>query len=538
MNMSRTHLLSLTLILSAFTALASGERTTPSKPVEARVFLNGAQMTRSATATIPKGISTVIFTGLPQELDPKSLRIDGKGGFTILSVEHRMDHLQESPRKTELDELKQRLEKIQYELDLEKAQQQVYEQEEQLLLKNTAIGGQEQGVTASQLQAVNDYVRERLRAVKRGWLDQQRKITELNEQLGKLKSQMQVYQNEAPRPTSAVRVELDAPAEVNATFQMSYFTHNAGWTPAYDIRAKSVEQPVDIDMKAQVVNNTGEDWTGLKLSLSSGDPTLGGTMPTLHPWYLYPYRTGISLDRTSTQSKAPAPASNREMLREEDHDARTSVPYAVDQRATTFEFVITRPFNIPSDGRPHTVGIGTRTMPATYQHYVTPKLDKDAFLYARTTSWEDLDLLSGEANIFFEGTYVGQTFLDMQQPKDTLEIALGRDKGVVVERVKRKHTNDKSFIGGRRTLTFGWDITVRNNKSTAVEIEVRDQFPLSPQSEIEVKLEDKGDAEVDEQLGMLKWRLKLEPKASKKLGFNFTVRHPKDMPVSVGAFAQ
>ena len=121
--------------------------------------------------------------------------------------------------------------------------------------------------------------------------------------------------------------------------------------------------------------------------------------------------------------------------------------------------------------------------------------------------------------------------LDLSRPEDTLDISLGRDKGVVVERVKRKGFSDKPIIGGKRTVTIGWDLNVRNNKSTAVDLEIRDQYPISSRSEVEVKLDDAGGAKVDEQKGRLTWTLKLEPKATQKLGFTYSVKHPKDEPV-------
>lgn len=214
-------------------------------------------------------------------------------------------------------------------------------------------------------------------------------------------------------------------------------------------------------------------------------------------------------------------------------DAITQVPNTVLQRSTTMEFSIDAPFSIPADGVAHSVSVQNHTIPATYKHYSTPKLDRDAFLYARTTGWEDLNLLPGEANVFFEGTYVGKSFLDLDQPKDTLDISLGRDKGVTVERVKRKTTNEKALIGSKRTVSVGWDITVRNTKGMPVELELRDQYPLSPRSEVEVKLVDNGGADVNDQTGMLTWKLNVAAKESKKVGFGYTVKYPKDMPVVV-----
>ncbi len=382
-------------------------------------------------------------------------------------------------------------------------------------------------------------MRQRLITTKTNWLAQQEKLTLIGQEADKLRQQLQQYQAQAPRPTSEVVVEISSTVEVNASFTLTYFVGNAGWTPAYDLRAKTVGQPIELLMKAQVTNNTGEDWSKVDLSLSSGNPTLGGVMPNLNPWTLYQPRPMQLQEVTMQSRKAKADAApsvaygGAEMEKYEDRAASTTVANTVAYRTTTMEFVIETPFTVPSDGVPHMVGVKSHSVPATFKHYATPKLDKDAFLYARTTGWEELNLLPGEANVFFEGTFVGQSFLQLDLPKDTLDISLGRDKGVVVERVRRKSTDQKAIVGGKRTATIGWDLTVRNTKGTAVDLEMRDQFPLSPQSEIEVKLEDNGGAVVDDQKGFLTWNFKLEPKATKKLGFSYSVKHPKEMPVAL-----
>lgn len=524
-------LLSFALLTSA--RGATGEKPVTSKPSTAKVFLQGAQVTRTATTSIPAGAGTIVFTGLPQGLDPQSIQVSGKGGFTFLSVNQRINYLSESPKKKELDDLVARMKKLDKDIAYEGAMLAVWANEEQLLNKNAGVGGQQNGVTLSQLTAVNDYIRERLRTVKTGQLTQQQKIADLQEDKAKLQQQISQLQALGQRPTSEVVVEISSPVATSASFTLSYFVAQATWAPAYDLRATGTGKPINLLMKAAVTNNTGEDWDQVDLSLSSGNPTLGGVMPTLLPWTLYTYRP-LPLSRGT---RAPVPPMNAKSegnaLSETTimADAIGGPVVRVSEQATTVEYAITTPFSVPSDGQPHTMAVQEHTLPATYTCIATPKLDKDAFLYARTTGWEDLNLLSGEANVFFEGTYVGKSYLQLNVPKDTLEISLGRDKGVVVERVKRKADNQKAIIGGSRTATVGWDLTVRNTKSMAVELEIRDQYPLSPQSEIEVKLTEGGGAIVDKDKGLLTWKLKLAPKETQKLGFAYTVKYPKDLPV-------
>ncbi|MBK9758456.1 MAG: DUF4139 domain-containing protein [Flavobacteriales bacterium] len=536
--------LAFALSTASLLTLQAKEQPVTSKVSAAKVFLSGAQVSRTASASITAGSTTLIFTGLSQNIDAQSIQVNGKGGFSILSVNHRINYLSESPKKKEIEDLETKIKKLEKDWAFEKAMQDVWVNEEQLLNKNSSIGGQQNGVTAAQLLAVNDYVRERLKATKTNWLLQQEKMAELGKEADKLRAQLAQYQAEQPQPTSEIVVEIDAPVEVAASFTLTYFVGNAGWTPAYDLRAKNTSDPIELLMKAQVVNSTGEAWEKVDLSLSSGNPTLGGNMPTLSAWVLQQPYTIQTVSTRGRKDKAmmddvpqAAPRSQMESagaeLRYEDMDVSIEVANTVVYNTTTVEFAIDAPFSVPADGMAHTVAVKTHKVPALFKHYCTPKLDKDAFLYARTTGWEDLNLIPGQANVFFEGTYVGQSFLNVQSTSDTLDVSLGRDKGVVVERIRRKSTNDKAVIGGKRTINVGFDINVRNTKGSAIDIEVRDQHPLSPRSEIKVELKEKGDASVNEQTGQLTWNIRVEPKSTKKLGFAYQVEHPKDIPVVV-----
>ncbi len=536
MQLNRSNAFFLCLLLAASTFAAEGEKSVTSTVTAAKVFLRGAQVERTAKATVAAGSGTLVFTGLAQGLDPQSLQVTGKGAYSILSVAHRINYLTESPNKKEVDELQASILAKQHDVNAENNAKSVWDQEEQLLLKNTAIAGQQNGVSATQLQAVNDYVRERLKAIKAGQLAQTEKLTKLNEELTKMRQQLQGLQGQAAQPTSEVVLEVEAGIATPGSFTISYFVPGASWTPAYDLRATGTSKPIELAMKAQVTNATGEDWDKVALSLSSGNPTLRGVMPQLSPWTLaQPYRAQNNSGALSgdERAKAAAPMAMNQDMETISMNAIMQVPNTVQQRSTTMEFSIDVPFTIPADGVAHSVSVQNHTIPATYKHYSTPKLDRDAFLYARTTGWEDLNLLPGEANVFFEGTYVGKSFLDLDQPKDTMDISLGRDKGVIVERVKRKTTNEKALIGSKRTVSVGWDITVRNTKSVPVELELRDQYPLSPRSEVEVKLVENGGADVNDQTGLLTWKINVAPKETKKVGFAYTVKYPKDMPVVV-----
>ncbi len=195
------------------------------------------------------------------------------------------------------------------------------------------------------------------------------------------------------------------------------------------------------------------------------------------------------------------------------------------------EFTISVPYTIPSDGKSHQVGVQEQELTSSYKYYCTPTLDLDAFLFAQVTGWESMNLLAGPAYIYFEGTYVGESLLDLAGVGDTLDISLGRDQGVTVQRTKRTDFSQRQVVGGKRVESVGWEIALRNNKAQAIDLVITDQYPLAARSEIEVKLDEDGGATVNTEKGFLTWKVKVEPRTNQKWSFGYSVKVPKEQPV-------
>ncbi len=206
------------------------------------------------------------------------------------------------------------------------------------------------------------------------------------------------------------------------------------------------------------------------------------------------------------------------------------VPVQEVEKATTVSFKIDIPYNVPSDGKQYVVQIKEHELPAYYEYFCAPKLDLDAFLTAQVTGWEALNLLNGEANLFFEGTYLGKSYLDVYSVEDTLDLSLGRDKNIVVKRTKQKENTKKKFLTKKRIDTRAWDIEIRNKKKLPINIVVEDQIPIPITEEIEVEKSYEA-AEFDEDTGKLTWKFELKPKSTKKLNFKYTVKYPKKKKV-------
>lgn len=208
--------------------------------------------------------------------------------------------------------------------------------------------------------------------------------------------------------------------------------------------------------------------------------------------------------------------------------ASTPIPIAQIQRQTTVEFEIDIPYSLPSDNISYTVDMADYEVGADFKYISIPKVEPAAYLVASILGWEQYNLLEGEANLIFENTFVGKTLLQLRSASDTLQLSLGRDKNIVVKRKKVTDYNSKPFIGSKREEVREWNISIKNNKTERVQLEVYDQIPKSTLDEISVEVEAKSGATVNEESGEVKWTLSLDPKESQELNLEYSVKYPRN----------
>jgi TonB-dependent SusC/RagA subfamily outer membrane receptor len=206
---------------------------------------------------------------------------------------------------------------------------------------------------------------------------------------------------------------------------------------------------------------------------------------------------------------------------------------SIADRELNVTFTIDLPYDVPTNGKAQTATLKEYDVPAIYKYYAVPKLDKDAFLLAEVADWEGLNLLPGEANIIFEGTYIGKSFIDPSSTMDTINLTMGRDKRVVVKREKLKDFSSIKFLGTNKKQIFTYEITVKNNKKDAVNMLLKDQYPVSQNKEVEVELLESNDAAVNDETGVLTWKLKLAPGEVKKVRISYSVKYPKDKTLNL-----
>ncbi len=208
--------------------------------------------------------------------------------------------------------------------------------------------------------------------------------------------------------------------------------------------------------------------------------------------------------------------------------AYTPPPATKIENQTTVEFVMDVPYTLKSDSKNRTIELIRYDIPAYYEYQAIPKIEKAAFLTAKITDWEQYNLLEGESNLFFEDTYLGKTLLDLRDLKDTLDIYLGHDKSIMLQREKLKQFDKRNFIGNKRVDSRSHKIVIKNNKSQSINIIIKDQLPVSTDSSIEVEDEELTDGIKNKDNGEITWKIQLTRGEQRELILRYTVKCPKD----------
>ena len=544
MQKSAAFLLCFLTLLTAYTQNKSVNAKTTIKKVT--VFLSGAEVHRNGKLTILPGVNQLKLTGLSSCIKSSSVQASlTNDNLTILSVDHKNNYLTENTSTPRIAIIKDSLDNMALKYKIRESLERVYFEEKNMLLTNKSIGGRDTGVDIENLMEMADFYRKRLTEVETKLLDIEQEKADINKTIISLKAHLEQLNVVKTNFTSEIIIKVSSKLRITTDLDVSYIVTKAGWMPKYDIRAENTTDPIGLTYKADVFQNTGNDWDNVNLTLSTGDPSLNNTQPELAAWYLYfqnkynvrDYKMPLIEREDEYYLDAIQVRGAREMATIACYSIK-SLPLRASKSAANFtnytenavnaEFAIEIPYSILSNNEFSTVEIQQYDLPAKFEHYAAPKLDNDAFLLARITDWGEYNLLPGDVNVYFEGTSVGTSYLNTAIIDDTLAVSMGRDKGVVVKRDRIKDFCKTTGIGSNKKTIRGYKLSIKNNKSTTIELTLLDQMPISSNKQIEVNIVDYGEAKYNKENGELKWVLKLAPGESREINYRFAVKYPKN----------
>ena len=599
------------------------------------VFTNGAQVERAHAVNLTAGEHVITFTGLSPYTDVKSMQIKARGKLTVLGVNYRTAHPDSLQRVNQLREA-ERLVKQTTDKERElKAQLEVVNAQLEMVKTNSSTGNRTVVTPLANIKELNNYYAQET-------LELKKKAIAIDEELAIL---AEIREKQEKTVDSIAHLKLKAITEADLTlqvpqagrveFDLTYYVKNAGWYPTYDLRSEGLGQPLQLSYKANVFQNTKEEWNNIPVTLSSANPSRSNIAPELRTYWLdfgkqaprydnessadgsvsgivldengepligcsvlvvgtslgtvtdVNGRYSITLPRGKSQlqfsfigylsqtqrvngstlnvrmkedtstldevtvvgygvSRRSSSKMSRKAKDSEEMAVAMAVPYespklqeselipVKEQKAQFgYEFEIGQPLTLSSDGKTTTTEIARYQLPAAYQYIGIPRADKDAFLVADATDWQQHSLLEGEANVYFENSFIGKTILDPSVANDTLHFSLGRDNGIRIQRTKVSARSSRRLLASTQEQDMTWRITVKNSRKEAVSLTLQDQIPVSENSNITVTTEELSGGQLDKSTGIIVWQLQLQPNEQREFIVQYRVKYPKSRRLDV-----
>jgi uncharacterized protein (TIGR02231 family) len=516
----------------------------------ATVYPDRARLVCAAKVTLEPGVQRLEIPELPLQMNPDSARVAARGSARaqILGLQVQKVYYSQTPAE-KVRQLESQLESAQDELQALEARARLVEEGRARLdalaghtdVYATALASGEMSVEAQlnifaglrgraeQLDAESLEVQARKRA-------QERRVQQLKKQLEQL-----LGARPDERYTAVVEIEVLQAGDL--VVELSYVVSKAGWKPLYDLRLledKDVKPSLEVSYLAQVTQGSGENWPDLVLTLSTARPALAGALPELDPWYIRPLEPIARAARP-----AAAPMVDAKALRVADalttgaepSEAEPEVEAAmlsarVESSGAAVAYRVPGTVSIPADGAPHKVSVAHFSLPPELDYVTTPKRVEAAYRRARATNASPYTLLPGAANLFAGNEFIGGTRLDLIAPGGEVEVFLGPDDRLRVERELARREVDKRLIGGRRRIRYGYEIRLESLLPYPARITVHDQMPVARHEDIKVRLEEANPAPTKHsELNLLDWELKLEAGEKAQVRFDFSVEYPAEMDI-------
>jgi uncharacterized protein (TIGR02231 family) len=559
------HLFTALSFFFATLLFANDHVTVKSTLTNVTVYTQGAQLQHKANYSIKAGVSEVIIEGISAQINPSTIQVKATGNVVILDSKYEYYYPQpelqantgELPPKirASIKNLEDSLALVGFDIRDINDEIEVLVAARKIIISNGAVKGQGKVNDSIQLlkQTVDYYtlkvseLNKKISNLERQRLKKSSLYAAIETRLNELKN-FANQNNPQPELKGIPRIVVTFMSKEIASgrIDLSYLAANAGWTPLYDIRSEATTGKISLTYKAQVQQNTGLDWNDVKLSISTNNPYANKTKPTLNPWYIDYQEYRQKLDEKAKMQRsdafymetAPGAVSNygfnANFSAKVKDDALTSEQFTtVVQQLIAAEFQIDLNYSIASDNQIRMVLVKQAELNTSFKYYSVPKLDPGVYLVAQMTKLDELQLVPAKANIFFDGTYIGETYIDPTTLDDTLNLSLGRDPNIIVKRTLLKNQSKERIVQDKKERNFAYNVEVKNLKSSPIELVIQDQIPLTTNPDIVIEKSDLGKGQLDEKTGLLEWDLKLKSKETQEFKYDFRIRHSKDKMINI-----
>ncbi|MEQ4986441.1 DUF4139 domain-containing protein [Proteus sp. fly-1089] len=501
---------------------------------QATIFLRGAELENSTMLNLPAGQSEVILSNVADNLDPKSLSISIDNDDVIINTINVKKIPIAPSYPPEIVVLMKKQKDINKQI--EELNININVGDEQIaLLKDQSFFGYGETQTLEHSSQKFDFISQKMTSILNQQKTAREEIAKLTEQLEELTRKLEIDMPIIAQEKTQIVLSLGTSKNLTSKMRISYITPDAGWSPAYDIRSQGMDKPILLTYKADVIQNTGLNWDKVKLVLTSTNPSLNITAPTLSPWYLALYNDNAkfrSKSMSMDMASAPSPAVMREESYEKQLNKGVTRYVTTNNNGINLSHAIALPYTLKNSTEPNTLVINQKEVVADYRYLTTPKLAEEVYLQAEVKDWENLNLLNGRANIYYMNSFVGNSYINTNELTELLNIPLGIDKNIQISRINNeKIRKEPIFIGTTIEQKESYTIKIRNTYNTPIKVTIYDQLPLSQENNINVSNADYKDGVLDKDTGEIEWNITLGAKQEKSLPLNYTLSYPKNRQI-------
>jgi uncharacterized protein (TIGR02231 family) len=538
------------LVLAGVASTRAAEIDVSSSVEAVTVYPDGATVTRLIDIDLPAGDTTLIAKDFPPGLDPASLRVEGEGaaGVTIGAIDARPPRAE---RPVIAPEIEKRIETLRDErqvLDDRIAAETARKAFAQRFATSVPLGVGEKGETRplTEWRAAFGAVAEEIAAADSAMREARGKQREIDRELARLDAQLKTN----PSRKMEVRVDLAANGAGRSVFRVSYTVRGARWSPLYDARldsgARERKPALELIRRAEIVQQTGEDWKDVALSVSTVRTAKGGRAPELSPLIvrfpqpLPPPRP--MLGGRMEQQYAPATAAAPEPAQDSEVAKAQSAP-AIEREAAVessgYQVVYRVPgrISVVANEGAKSFRIASARIAPDLLARATPALDETAFIEASFRQDDEAPLLPGRIALYRDGIYVGRGQMALTPKDETVRLGFGADDKVKVSRATLKQVEGSAgFVSAAKTDRREYKTTLRNHHEWPIKVVVEDQIPVSETEDIKVEMlavtPPPSERDARERRGVMVWNFDLAPGDSKEIKFGWRMRWPADKAIA------
>ena len=510
------------------------------------VYPDRARLLRRGEVNLKEGVHHIEIPNLSVLLDPESVRatVLGSARTRLSGLRVQKKFYPETPEDY-VSEMESQVEVARDELSRLDSQMALVNDQKTKIGElaghtKTYARAMARGQIAVEAQlALFDSLRSRAEKLDAEGINLRRIIREQKRRLEKLEKQLDQVHSAQQRERYSAIVEIEVLQPGDLTIELNYVVSSAGWEPLYDIRflEDGDHTRLEVGYLAQVTQRTGENWGGVSLNLSTARPALSGILPELDPWYISPFPTPVPLRERRGEGALSAAAVTPMMADSPEVDGvafeAEEVYASVQETSSAVSYQVPGKVVVPTDGEPHKVTVARIMLPLDLDYVTAPKIVPAVHRRARVINDSPYTLLPGSASIFAGDEFIGTTAMELTASQGEIELYLGVDDRIRVERELKRRDVDKVLIRGKRRLSYAYEIKLENLSAREIPLTVQDQIPVARHEDIKVKMENaEPKPSLQSELNTFTWELTLAPEEKTSLRYDFVVEHPGEMNVA------